>query len=777
MLLFYRNSLKKIGQFVNISIWIALVGSYSGAYGKEKGINRGNVFACGDQSLIMHLSNFESRLKTLDIINPQFVSLNIGWENIIQKDGSYNYTAVDEALIRLKEKGYKVRLLFYLGHPANLPEEWQKETMRDQNGNESKRHPHHVNPQIIIWPTALSLWGEKSRPGFLKFVEETVKRYRDNPQIIQWQFHNGMNEGFYAEQTEYNKPQVFDYSIWSQNKFRWYLQHVKGYGLKDVSRRAGIDYKQWDEVEQPKPVIATGFQTDILNLNPFWADFIEYRAWSCLQQAEAVCKIIRKYDKDRTIMLFGNIFPYQALRQTYFLPDFVSLAKKYNAGVYVTSSEIPSMAMLSGPLVRKNNLPLSMECSRGFELPLKITLWLHEAINAEATIFNVFTERQPVEMTPALTHFLKIKPILKKVLSFPIKQRNVACNYSYLTGACLGSLLPGLYLNHNTQPIWSRQINTIVASRVLGYELEMITDKDADYSLNGFTGVLEPGSVVLPDNVINSIATFVKEGGRLVLFGDSGRYRFGAEKQTAHALVSILGYHTGNPWPAPEIKGHNGWLDPQFLSGIGNYNNRKTPPNPANLSPAASVKCTSKGGILGENFAFDLAYPYSIPQLVAMSGQNLKTEAVNQKGEPVMVSWSYGKGQVCLLAGYPDYRLENGAAVTDKLLAWLGAERRISSDSRSLYVIHKTKDGRHYYVLTNPSGSFVKSRTIFTDLPAGQQYTVVNESWNGEDYGIVRERADKKYALDLCFEPCEIKILLFTPLSGKSTKNNSGKTE
>jgi len=667
-------------------------------------------------------------LSSLETIQPDFVDLHAKWDQV-ETEGGYDFSMTDSALAILRRRGYLVRLLFYMSNLRRMPGEFRSEVSLDQNGC-----PPPAGCE------ALSLWGERSRSRFLKFVEAAVRRYRSDRNIIQWSFINGFSENYFPPGVKHRR--LYDYSDFSQRKFRWFLKSLKRYDLAEVNERAGTDWRSWDEVRQPLPV------WDVVNVSPFWADFQDYRCWSAERQAEDVCRAIRASDGARPIFVFGNFHPFNQGHNPGVFPRFAAIARRYRGGSYVTSGESILLCAVSGTIAAEKGIPLSVECAYPPDREPNFSLYLFNAIESGATYYNLIA-LHPVRMSPGLRRFMELRAVLRELSRARWGGSDVGFVVSYATGLSFVSWLPYMYHNHNCQPFWARVLNEAVAARRLHYQLRAVPDEGDWDLLEGLSGVLEPGSLVLRREMMDAICAFVRRGGRLVMFGDSGRYVYGSGKKEGHALAEALGYRTTGRWSKVRLEGMAGWLDPIYLS----LEERIAPP----AAPSLRAKVRENPIISGGEIS--LAYPYGLPEPEFPA----RVIAETADGKPVALCWKVGKGEVLMFGGFPDFRDESGFKLMDDCLHWLGAEKVVWCSS-AIHAIRRVRGAEQFYVLYNLSDAEREEAVSFPGLQREVRYLF--EELPRARRGTIRGDDAARRGLEFRFAPYEIIVVRFTPCEG-----------
>nr|HPO09530.1 beta-galactosidase [bacterium] len=351
---------------------------------------------------------------------------------------------------------------------------------------------------------SLSYWGPDGRQSYLNLVEALVKRYRDRPSILAWQFFYGYNDSFYLGMWA-NSETVYDYSTFSQEKYRSYLSDVKKFTLDDLNERYATHYGNWQDVTQPMPTFG------VLNVTPVWHDFQDYRMWSIGQMFDEIDRTVRRIDERPLIMYFGGSLHHSA-HQLSIYDIGLPLLRKYGGGLDITCFEDPVPAEVGSGIVRSYGVPLMAEAWQ-VPPPLKDfrRLFFH-AFSLGVKSYQMVGNWEKMEISPA--EFQQTgKVFLEMIEAEPIRTP-IAGLFSYRS--ILSHIPARSYINPTLAMIPKLQEHQ--------YSLDWHSDLSPLQDLNQYPALLDANSEVLSDSVIDTLVQFVENGGRLALLNRSGRY-------------------------------------------------------------------------------------------------------------------------------------------------------------------------------------------------------------------------------------------------------------
>ncbi|MEN6604174.1 MAG: beta-galactosidase [Bryobacteraceae bacterium] len=442
------------------------------------------------------------------------------WSTIEPAPGRYDWKTLDAALQNAAAVSLPVTitLRFFDQH---VPAWLAAENMLDQDGNTHFGYSGFKS-------RSPSYWGPRARSSYLRLIEELVKRYRANPAILAWQFFYGYNDSFYLGMWQ-NRPTVYDYSKFSQEKYRSYLSEVRKFSLVEVNRRYGTSYGSWEEVSQPKPTFGT------LNISAAWHDFQDYRMWSIERMFDDMFSLVRRFDSRPLIMYYGGSLHHSA-HQLSVYDIGLRLLKRYGGLLDVTCFEDPVPAEVGAGIVRSYDVPLMVEAwqvpppapdfrrlffhvfSQGARAYQLVGSWERmrptpDGINmggAKPDTSAVDWKKQ----APTQSEFLRTRRVFLEMSETQPIRMQAAGLFSYRS---ILSYIPARhYINPTLALIPVLQEHQIS----LDWHSDMSTLEDLDR----YPALLDANSEVLEHRVIERLAAYVEKGGRLALLARSGRY-------------------------------------------------------------------------------------------------------------------------------------------------------------------------------------------------------------------------------------------------------------
>lgn len=170
----------------------------------------------------------------------------------------------------------------------------------------------------------------------------------------------------------------------------------------------------------------------------------------------------------------------------------------------------------------------------------------------------------------------------------------------------------------------------------------------------------------------DALAEYVRHGGRLALFPDSGRWIADEPSETG-GLLRRLG------WRGPV---------PQAVDGARDVGNSGLAAGPVE---ALAARIAEHSTALGALSVLPIAAP---ARLTNASGE---VHAAFADGSPAAVSWQCGRGQVLLLAGAPQW--DKAAGLFQALYQWAGGRRDVQTQAPSIMINHLVKGPAHYILV------------------------------------------------------------------------------
>jgi hypothetical protein len=193
-------------------------------------------------------------------------------------------------------------------------------------------------------------------------------------------------------------------------------------------------------------------------------------------------------------------------------------------------------------------------------------------------------------------------------------------------------------------------------------------------------------AAVMPTKMADALAGYVRGGGRLVLFPESGRWVVD-EPDRPGALLRRL--DRNRVAVAPDAAG----------PGVGNSGLAPGRPEASDARVAPDSTALRPLGVL------------PLEGCVKLSGVAGQVQAAFADGSPAAVSWQCGRGQVLLLAGTPVW--ERAAGLFQALYGWAGGHRAVRAEAPSVMVNHLVKGTTHYLLVhRGPDGLSARQPTL-----------------------------------------------------------------
>ena len=285
--------------------------------------------------------HFESARQT----EANCIDLRPIWSTLEPHPGEYDWSSLDAGMSNAAAVGLPVTITLRF-FDRQVPEWLLSENMLDQDGRTHFGYSGFDS-------RSPSYWGPQARASYLRLIEAVVQRYRTNRAILAWQFFYGYNDSFYLGMWQ-NRETIYDYSEFSQVKYRQYLAQVRKFSLEQLNRRYGARYRRWDEVSQPKPTFGR------LNVTRAWHDFQDYRMWSIERMFDDMFGTVRRLDDRPLIMYYGGSL-HHAAHQLSVYDIGLRLLRKHGGALDVTCFEDPVPAEIGAGIVRSYRVPRMAE--------------------------------------------------------------------------------------------------------------------------------------------------------------------------------------------------------------------------------------------------------------------------------------------------------------------------------------------------------------------------------------------------------------------------------
>ncbi len=437
-------------------------------------------------------SKFESAKR----YGARFIELRPFWSTLEPRSGEFDWSTLDAALANAAAVGLPVTItmrFFDNQIPAWLPDE----NMLDQEGRICFAYRGERSRSI-------SYWAPQGRAAYLRLVEALVLRYRANPAILAWQFFYGYNDAFFWGPYK-DRESIYDYSRFSQEKYREYLASETKLSLAGLNARYGVSYLKWEEVVQPKPVFGG------LNVTRAWHDFQDYRAWTIERMFDDIDRTVRRLDSRPLIMWFGGTLPQSAhLMNVYDIG--LRLLKKYGGMLDNTCFEDPPSAETGAGFAHRHGIPLTVEAAQvPPSLPRFRRLFFH-AFSLGVQGYTMVGNWEKMQTSPE--EFARTGRVFLEMAEAKPVRAPVAGLASYRT---ILSFVPA-------QKYMGPTLALIPRLQERQYSLDWHSDLSPLDGLDRYPSLLDANSEVLSRAVIERLGRWVERGGRLALLARSGKY-------------------------------------------------------------------------------------------------------------------------------------------------------------------------------------------------------------------------------------------------------------
>jgi len=440
-------------------------------------------------------SAFESARR----VGADFIDLRPIWSTLEPKVDTFDWRTLDRALESASSVQLPVTITMRF-FDSQIPAWLSEESMVNQDGGGFFGYSGDQS-------RSLSYWGPRARSSYLRLVKALVKRYRRNGSILAWQFFYGYNDSFYFGMWG-NREAVYDYSSYSQARYRCFLSRVRKLSLNALNRRYGQCYRRWSEVSQPKPTFGK------LNTSLEWHDFQDYRMWSIERMFGDIDQAVRRLDQRPLIMYYGGSLHHSA-HQLSAYDIGLRLLRRYGGALDVTCFEDPVPAEVGSGIVRSYSVPLMVEAWQvPPPLPAFRRLFFH-AFALGVKSYQMVGSWEKMEVSPE--EFRRTKEaFLEMADAEPVRAR-VAGMISYRT--ILSHVPARNYINPTLALIPKLQEHQ--------YSLDWHSDLSHLGDLDRYPALLDANSEVLDRQTVERLAQYVARGGRLALLPRSGRFVIG----------------------------------------------------------------------------------------------------------------------------------------------------------------------------------------------------------------------------------------------------------
>jgi len=611
----------------------------------------------------------------------ELIRLRVDWAKIEKLPGVFDFTLTDRLIAEVARQGGMAILELRFEAPAWLPVSHQL----DSYGRADIWNHDRLGRIPSVWT-----------PGLLSsiedFVRATVLRYR-------------------------NDPTVAGYHIWGlPGSLDWTTVDRPYWGQRlDYSPVAIESFQEWTKHKHSSVPLASQDWSQP-DLSPGWQDWVAFRRHGLdTFFLDAVLKPLRELDDRRSVVAYFGL--------DYASPEIADSARTLNWRRHTGGSELYYQTPL------KANMALS---DTGKTWPQEVHLLTPLPAGLELATFNIssaggdafhwnyyWRNNIPVgkwtaEREEGLKEWQTLwRPLWEELRdAVPADAPDVAGLMTWSTMHYgLRTFFP-LRLGDYVTP-------TAAAAYRDGLWPDWFTENARLDDLAKYKLIIIPSGAaqVLPARVADALAAYVEKGGRLVLFPDSGKWIV-EENGASGGLLNRVG-------GKGKIRASR---DPAAVLDSGNSGL----PASGEVSPLP-IKPVDKSSLLTPKISVSLK-----PGL-DLDDKDSTVEARFPDGAPAILRWNYGKGEVLLLGGTPEWAQSSG--LLRDIYHWAGGKRSITTNRPDVQANHLRKGDTHYIILHRLTDSFrpqppVLDRTQLHALPS------ISALWS------LPELADGKWTLE-----------------------------
>jgi hypothetical protein len=538
-------------------------------------------------------------LPTLREQGGNYFQLRLDWSMIEPRPGEYDVERPARYIEMAKACGIKLQIDFYSGYPSHTVPSWYRNQQMETNAGE------RAGGQFV----PIGYFTEAREAG-LRAFQALLNRWGHDDTVIAWNaWIAGNMDAFYALKHRREREQLMDYSQPALERFRTWLRDERGLSLADLGRRYGRDgasFPDWSAITFPQPF------TDRVDLRPEWADFMDFRLWAVGHVEAEAAGILKKAipPSAHIEFLYGGSLDGIQIGNDF--DEGVLNARRFGGSLHQTSSPNPLTQGYLGGARRHFGVPFTIETAG---TPATVPVHQHAMFELMSQGAAAFTWIQSggVSTLPTPLHgFGELRPALERLAGSKEAEPKVSLLYGY---------------SSRLVDIFGKQLDTHrladeLATRFerAGYAFNVFTDRTSDVRWQELPVVVDSFSEALDARVVNSLTEYVRGGGKLVLFTSSGRLTPGSgDAGSRFNLLRALGVEVDE-----QPKG--------IRVGV----------------PQARFGGPHAEGLDG--LVAELRHHRGIHTLPAAAAVWAKDAA----GRPAVASWSLGKGEVLLWAGWPD---------------------------------------------------------------------------------------------------------------------------
>lgn len=433
------------------------------------------------------------------------------WSEIEPVRGQIQYPVIDRYLRLAERMGIKVTLTFFI-HLDHLPQWLWYDQLLDQNG----QNMHYS----ASFTRKFSPCSERTVAALCDTIGKLVKTYRNSPAVAGWNFSQGV-ESFWSDASR--NGLVVGYDAATVGAFRNYLKEKK-FPLS----RIGAD--SYDAIEPPRPVF-----NGKPDLRPLYLEWEEFRQSVVNSYFARIFSAVRSAGATQPIKSYAGMGVGDISRM-------LAVYKQYGAELCFGGGDAPVHAFLQSQAMHAG---VSL-IGESFALPpfaptLNFVMFTESAYGSMTGGTNIMWGRH-FTPNPTRQEALEASRIAAK-LTETIR----GLGRSELVTAN-GALMFGMrsMVNVSRSTMWidwanlntngfAEALNTVISNNL---QMPFLTDSAPQEILNRQKIIVMNNSPILEDAAAGRLVAFVRQGGTLILMGETGRYdENGRESWTLRKLL------------------------------------------------------------------------------------------------------------------------------------------------------------------------------------------------------------------------------------------------
>ena len=426
------------------------------------------------------------------------IRIIVHWDDLEVIPGGYHFQRLDE--IVKKAGQYGLNVAFFPIYQAHRIPMWlmAEDFMVDQDGEVARSE----GTRFRMVP---NLFSEAANRGYRDLIGQLINRYDSLPHVVG--YHLAVRAVEWGFAGAMFREQTFDYSETSRQRFRTFLQD-QGHTLESLSERYGQSFNRWQDIDLPRPRF---FETDP---SFKWNDFNEFKLYGLRYVAQPLLSSTRaRTDKLITLYNYGGFGPVENL---------FDLLERYDAFGGICSAQTFYMHVVND-MYRRSGLrmyiePAGLDPNRpegALFSKLHAGQLLHEAggiVNFPNPPMTVPTKKHFDSMIHVLDHAFNTRPDPR--IGIHVSYRSIIDHAKSFTG--------------NFYWDWRFYKSFIFGLQYTGATVEYFTDF-TDHDIDKYDLVIDAASQLISDRDVERLRAYVANGGKLVLFPESGRYVLGQE--------------------------------------------------------------------------------------------------------------------------------------------------------------------------------------------------------------------------------------------------------